>query len=133
MKNPRSISGLTILDKIQERLIAELIISDIKYHLDESQYGNQKGISINHYLINMIQKILTNAHSKSTEVTVVLAILIDWKDAFPNQCSKLGIEAFKKCGVRSSLIPLLINYFQDRTMVVKWHNKTSKEKALPGG
>ena len=87
MKNPRSISGLTILDKIQERLIAELIISDIKYHLDESQYGNQKGISINHYLINMIHKILTNAHSKSTEVTVVLAILIDWKDAFPNQCS----------------------------------------------
>ena len=43
------------------------------------------------------------------------------------------IEAFKKCGVRSSLIPLLINYFQDRTMVVKWHNKTSKEKAQPGG
>ena len=99
MKNLRSISGLTTLDMIQERLIAELIISDMKDNLDVSQYGNQKGISINHYLINMINQILTNANSKSTEVTAVLATLVDWKDAFPNKCSKLGIEAFQKCGV----------------------------------
>ena len=81
----------------------------------------------------MINKILTDAHSNSTEVTAVLATLIDWKDAFPNQCPKLGIDAFIQCGVRPSLIPLLISYFQDRTMVVKWHGKISKEKEVPGG
>ena len=96
-------------------------------------YGNQKGISIQHYLINMIDKILTDANSKSTEITAVLATLIDWKDALPTQCQKLGIKAFIECGVRPSLIPLLVNYLQGRTMIVKWHNKTSKEKTLPGG
>ena len=133
MKNLRSISGLPALDKILERLISDLLIQDMKKHMDISQYGNQKGISIQHYLINMINKILTDTQTKSTEITAVIATLIDWKDAFPTQCPKLGIEAFIECGVRPSLIPLLMNYLQDRSMVVKWHNKTSKEKALPGG
>ena len=105
----------------------------MKEHIDKSQYGNQKGLSIQHYLVNMIHKILSDANSKSTEVTAVLATLIDWKDAFPNLCPKLGIDAFIQCGVRLSLIPLLISYFQDSTMVVKWHVKTSKEEKIPGG
>ena len=131
--NLRSISGLVTLDKIKERLIADMIVSDMKDCIDPSQYGNQKGLSIQHYLVNMIEKILADAHSTSKEITAVLATLIDWKDAFPKQCPKLGIDAFIKCGVRSSLIPLLISYFQGRSMVVKWHNKTSKEIPLKGG
>ena len=99
------------LNKINESLIAELIVADMKEHIDKSQYGNQKGLSIQHSLVNMIHKILTDAHSNSTEFTAVLATLIDWKDAFPNQCPKLGIDAFIQCGVRPSLIPLLISYF----------------------
>ena len=67
--------------------------------MDPSQYGNQRGISIQHYLINMINKVLSNLDTK--EVTAVLATFIDWKDAFPNQCPKHGIESFQKCGVRN--------------------------------
>ena len=59
--------------------------------------------------------------------------VIDWKEAFPSrQCPKLGIESFVKCGVRSSLIPLLVNYLQDRTMKVKWNGLTSSERNLNG-
>ena len=105
----------------------------MKENIDVSQYGNENGLSIQHYLINMIQKILTDAHSTSTEVTAVLSTLIDWKDAFPRQDPRLGVDAFIKCGVRSSLIPLLTNYFQGRSMIVKWHNTLSKEKHLTGG
>ena len=110
-----------------------MLISDMKEKMDVSQYGNEKGMSIQHYLINMIQKILTDAHCNRKEVTAVLATLIDWKDAFPRQDPKLGIDAFIKCGVRSSLIPLLISYFQGRSMVVKWHKKFSKEIYITGG
>ena len=62
----------------------------------------------------------------------VIASLIDWKEAFPRQCHKLGIEAFIKLGVRKSLIPTLINFFQDRRMAVKWHGKLSEIKKLNG-
>ena len=56
---------------------SELMVADMKEHIDKSQYGNQKGLSIQHYLVNMIHKILIDAHSNTTEVTAVLATLID--------------------------------------------------------
>ena len=58
---------------------------------------------------------------------------MDWKDAFPDQCPALGIKAFLDCGVRPSLIPVLISYFQDKIVVVKWHGKRSKPQEVPGG
>ena len=130
----RNISGLLTFNKVAEKMIAKLMISDISKYLDPSQYANQKGLSLQHYLINMINRILSDTDKNSKgEINAVIATLYDWKEAFPRQCPKLGIEAFIKCGVRSSLIPLLINYLQDRTMKVKWNGLTSSERRLIGG
>ena len=130
----RNISGLLTFDKISEQLVAELIISDMANLLDKSQYANQKDLSLQHYLVKMINKILSDTDGSSkSETNAVLATLYDWKEAFPRQCPKLGIEAFIKCGVRPSLIPMLISYLQDRTMRVKWHGKISSERRLNGG
>ena len=114
--------------------MAELIIKDMANLLDKSQYANQKGLSLQHYLIKMINQILADTDNNSRgEVNAVIATLYDWKEAFPRQCPKLGVEAFIKCGVRPSLIPLLISYLQDRTMRVKWHGETSSVRNLNGG
>ena len=67
------------------------------------------------------------------DVFAVVANLIDWNNAFPRQCPKLGIESFIENGVRPSLIPVLINYFQDRKMSVKWHGCCSVPKDIHGG
>ena len=40
----RNISGLFTFDKIMEKLIFKLIISDMRDNIDPSQYGNQKGV-----------------------------------------------------------------------------------------
>ena len=40
------------------------------------------------------------------DVFAVVANLIDWNNAFPRQCPKLGVESFIRNGVRPSLIPL---------------------------
>ena len=115
-------------------MIAELMINDMSQKLDPSQYANQKGMSLQHYLVKMIDRILSDTDNSSKgEVNAVLATLYDWKEAFPRQCPKLGVEAFIECGVRPSLIPLLISYLQDRKMVVKWHGETSSERKLNGG
>ena len=106
----------------------------MSFSIDPSQYANRNGISLQNYIIKMINKILTDTDKNSRgEINAVIATLYDWKNEFPRQCPKLGIKAFLKCGVRPSLIPLLINYFQDRTMAVKWHNKTSTKRKLNGG
>ena len=117
-----------------EKLISELIISDMRPKMDPSQYGNQKGMSIQHYLISMIHRILTALGNNSRRETfAVVANLIDWNNAFPRQCLKLGIESFMQNGVRPALIPVLINYFQDREMSVKWHGCRSAARKVAGG
>ena len=130
----RNISGLLNLDKIAEKIISKLMIGDMKSKIDPSQYANQKGLSIQHYLVSVIDKILQAVDSSSKRESVaVLATLVDWKQAFPRQCPKLGIESFIQNGVRPSLIPVLMNYFQGRQMKVKWHGEMSEARELKGG
>ena len=69
----------------------------------------------------------------SGEVNAILSMLYDWEEPSPRQFRKLGVEVFMKCGVRSSLIPQIVNYLQERTMQVKWHGKTSSIRELNGG
>ena len=129
----RPISNLPICNKIQEAAIAELVISDMKAGLDPTQYGNQKKTSIQHYLVAMLHRIVTSVDNNSRgEIHAVLMSFIDWKSAFSKQCHKLGVESFIRNGVRPSLIPLLISYFQNRKMRVKFHGKYSKTRTQPG-
>ena len=62
----RNISGLLSFDKIYEKLISQMIITDMEKHLDPSQFGNQKGISIQYYLIQMFHRILEVLDNNST-------------------------------------------------------------------
>jgi hypothetical protein len=58
--------------------------------------------------------------------------LFDFRQAFSRQCHKLGVTSFMRNGVRPSLIPLLVNYFQGRRCQIKWRGHLSKERLLPG-
>ena len=57
--------------------------SDMAKKMDPSQYGNQKGMSIQHYLINMIHRILTVLDNNSKgEIFAVIANYIDWNNIY---------------------------------------------------
>ena len=45
----------------------------------------------------------------------------------------MGVESFIRNGVRPALIPVLVNYFQDRVMSVKWHGCRSAPIKIHGG
>ena len=86
----------------------------MKSDRDPSQYGNSKGVSVQHYLIKMIDKVLRALDTNNQkEAYAVIASLIDWSKAFDRQCPKLGVQSFVDNGVRRSIIPLLINYCQE--------------------
>ena len=130
----RKIACTKNLSKIYEALLSDNIIKDITPNIDRAQFGNKAGLSTTHYLVKMINRILTALDSNSsTEKYAVVAQLIDWSKAFDRQDATLGIEAFISCGVRPSMIPILISFFQDRTMTVKWHGCVSSSRNLPGG
>ena len=119
-KNLRKIAGTPNFSRIFEKFLAEIMISDMKSSRDPSQYGNSKGVSTQHYLIKMVDRILTVLDKNSqSEAYAVIIQLIDWSQAFDRQCPIQGIQSFIKNGVRKSIIPVLISYFQDRKMRVK--------------
>jgi hypothetical protein len=96
-------------------------VEDMKLKMDSKQYGNQKGLGIQYYLVEMLHRILSSVDNNNKgEITAVLCLFVDWKSVYSNQCHKLGVESFITNGVRPSLIPLLINYFQNREMKVKF-------------
>ena len=102
--------------------------------MDPSQFGNVKGLSIQHYLVKMIDRILSILDTNNDdEKYAVLAQLVDWSKAFDRQDPTKGIKSFIKNGVRPNLIPLLVSYFKDRKMIVKWHGRTSSTRDLLGG
>ena len=43
------------------------MIEDMLPHSDPSQYGNRKGISTQHYLINLINRILTSGDKNNNK------------------------------------------------------------------
>ena len=63
----------------------------------------------------------------------MIASFIDWSKAFDRQDPTLAVKSFQKNGVRPCLIPLLMSFFENRTMKVKWHGEVSSTKVLPGG
>ena len=130
----RKISGLKNFSKVTEKIIGDWMLKDMENNRDQSQYGNEKGVGVNHYLIKMINEILKSVDKNSVyEKFAVFCSMVDWKQAFDRQCPKLGVQSFLKNGVRKSLLPLLINYFQNRKMIVKWHGTESTLRNLNGG
>ena len=82
----------------------------------------------------MLDKILSSIDQNSIkESMAVILQMVDWKQAFDRQSHKLGIQSFIENGVRPSMIPVLLSFFQNRQIKVKWRGLLSKVQALPGG
>ena len=82
----------------------------------------------------MLHEILVNVDKNSVSKSIgVILQMVDWSQAFDRQCHKLGIQSFLDNGVRPSLIPILISFFQNREMKVKWKGLLSGARTLPGG
>ena len=129
----RNISGLLMLNKIFEKAICPYVISDMKATMDPSQFGNLKGVSVQHYLIKMLDRIHNALDGSNNESTAVLACYADWKQAFNRQDATLVIKSLQRNGVRSSLLPIAMSFFENRRMKVKWHSVLSETKPLDGG
>ena len=109
------------------------MINDMRYNMDPSQFGNKKKVSINHYLIRMLNRIVSCLDNNSKgDINAVLCLFIDYQAAFSRMSHNLGVQSFIDNGVRPSLIPALISYFENRQMYVKWHGKFSTKRKMPG-
>ena len=118
----RPISGVVSLAKITDRILAEYMLADMSEFRDKQQYGNEKGVSLNHLLLKMINKILTSVDNNTVkEKYAVILTMLDMSQAFERQSHNHGVRSLIDQGVRPSLIPVLVSFFQERNIVVKWN------------
>ena len=52
------------------------MLEDIRGHIDPAQFGNEPGVSLNHYLIQFVDKVLSTLdHPASNENLAVIAMV----------------------------------------------------------
>ena len=84
--------SLMMVNKIMEKVTCKMIVSDMKNQMDPTQFGNRKGVSIQHYLVKMLDRVISALDRNSKgEAVAVIATMIDWKQAFPLGCSALAL------------------------------------------
>ena len=108
--------------------IVDMVVSDMTKNLDPTQYGNRKATSIQHYLVIMLQRILSQTDGVTKgETRAVLCTLIDWQEAYSRQSHILGVRSFSANGVRPSLLPshILLHVSGDENKMARKTLKTS--------
>ena len=132
LKDLRKISLTSEYSLIFEGIIKDWIMEDIAPNIDRAQYGNQKGTSTEHMIVNLMDRILKLLDNNNT-CSAVIASMLDWSSAFDRQDPTLAIQKFIEMCVRPALIPVLVSYLTDREMQVRYNNIYSSTYKLPGG
>ena len=127
----RIISLTNYLSKQFERFVIEWLMMFIGDQLDWGQYGGQKGSSISHYLIDLVNFIRYNQDLRIPHA--VIAVLVDFSKAFNRINHNIVISILSEMGVPTWLLKIVIGFLTDRELLVRFQGKTSNRKCLPGG
>ena len=128
----RNIALTSFFSKTFETFILEWLWPYISPHLDPGQFGGIPGSSITHYIIKMINFILSNTDNNSVP-KAVLAALVDFSKAFNRMNHHTLIEILFRYNVPGWLLKLIIAYLTKRKMVVRYKGVTTEEQDMPGG
>ena len=127
----RPISLTNFFSKVAEHFVVTWLLQYIGDQLDIRQFGGSKGNSITHYIIELINFILS--HQEDTAPTAILACLVDFSKAFNRQDHEILITKLSDMKVPGWLLKIVIAFLTNRKMVVRYKGATSSSKDLPGG
>ena len=109
----------------------KFILEDLSPRIDKHQFAAKKGVGTEHLLVAMVDRILGLLDKPG--MTAVIRAAADWASAFDRTDPTKSVQKFIKMGVRSSLIPIIMEFLTDRKMSVKFNNAESTIYTLIGG
>ena len=125
----RPISKTPIGGKMLESRIMSELQKDIKGKLDYEQYGNTKGSSTTHYLINLIDEA-----QKNTDIgKATTAITIDYSKAFDYVDHNILVKKIIDLGVRGSVVRLIMSFLCNRQHCTKFNGIKSEFLTITSG
>ena len=129
LDNLRPISLTPIPSKILERIIATEVWKSLSPKLDPRQYGNIKGSSTVHYLVDFMNFVATNV-DKGLEVT---AVTIDLSKAFDLIDHTILTKKMLALDLHESWVKWITSFISGRTQSTRALDKISKELPLQCG
>ena len=136
VKNPASANELRpialtkILGRVFESFLSEWLKDDFTPVLDNKQYGNVKGTSTTHYLVDMLYNVISGIDKPSKYATLVA---VDFTKAFDRINHSVAVNKIISSGVRPSIIPTISSFLSDRTQCVKHKGQLSGLKNITCG
>ena len=127
----RPIALTNFFSKVAEHFVVEWLLHYIGDKIDIKQFGGSKGNSITHYIIELINFILS--HQEDTAPTAILACMVDFSKAFNRQDHTILITKLSDMNVPGWLLRIVISFLTNRKMVVRYKGAMSGLKELPGG
>jgi len=106
-------------------------LEDIDRKININQFAGRKGTGTEHLIVMMLDRVLQLLDKPG--MSTVVATAIDWMGAFDRLDPTITIIKLINLGVRSSLIPIIMEYMEDRQMSVRYNSAWSRWHTLVGG
>ena len=130
LRKLRPISLTPLLAKLAESFICKWIMNSIGTKLDTRQFGNPKGISTTHCIIDIYHHLVTGANKPNNVSTL---ILIDFSKAFDSIDHQVAIKSLLELGVSSSVVKWVVSFLTERQQRVRYKQFFSDWQSLSGG
>ena len=124
----RNISCTLLASKMYESYLLDWVKEEVK--LRGNQYGGMKGLSTDHLLVGLWQKVLENAEDYRA-ATVITSI--DYSKAFNRMSYQECLTALARNGASSPVLELIATFLTDRVMMVKVGSTLSRPRPVNGG
>jgi hypothetical protein len=115
MDKLRPISLTSTLSKVCETFITRWMLQDITPSLDTTQFGNRKGRSTSHYLVDLVQFILTEGEAGR----YVNLLAIDYSKAFDKVDITVAMNKLLGMHLRPELLPWICSFLSGREQCVR--------------
>ena len=99
--------------------------------LDRNQYGGEKGNSITHYLVELVNFILYNQDLRVPQA--VMATMVDFSKAFNRVDHNIVIIMLSEMGVPGWLLRIVASFLTQRKLIVRHKGLNSQKMSLPAG
>ena len=124
----RNISCTMLASKVYESYVLSWTLAEIK--LKNNQFGDVKGCSTQHMLVELVQDVLEDLEDYRAGSVLVS---IDYAKAFNRMSFQHCLAAFKKKGASAPIIRLIATFLTGRTMTVRVGSTWSEPRQVHGG
>ena len=119
------------MSKQLERVVLKWIWPYLKSHIDPDQMGGVPGGSVEHYIIKMLNFIMSSMDGNRD--AAVLSVPVDFQKAFNRMLHSDILCNLSALNVPTCAIKLIQSYLTGRSMCVRYMGVESTFKRCPGG